>query len=407
MSHFIIVGGGECAARAALTLREKGFDGRITLIGNEPHLPYERPPLSKGVLLEGASPTFVAEAPRYAQENIDMLLGETVTEIDRASKTIHFKTGRTLNYDKLLLATGARARALPDLPFSDKILALRSHDDAMRIRAKLQEGAHIAILGGGFIGLELASIARQLGAAVTLCESLPRLLSRGVPEEIANLLAARHVEAGVKLLFNSKITEINGEGEGVTLTLSEGEAIKADLLIVGIGAIPNTDLAGAAGLEIDNGIAVDAMLRTSDEAVFAAGDCASYPLPLYDNRRVRLESWRNAQEQGVLAATNMMGGQEMIASVPWFWSDQYELSLYHAGVADGATTSIRRDLGDGAFILFHLGEDGRLLAATGIGPGNKVARDIRLAEMLIAARKSPAPQSLAAADVKLKSLLAA
>jgi len=212
MSHFIIVGGGECAARAALTLREKGFDGRITLIGNEPYLPYERPPLSKGVLLEGASPTFVAETPRYAQENIDMLLGETVTAVDRASKTISLGNGRQLCYDKLLLATGARARSLPDLPFSDKVLALRSHDDAICIRAKLQEGAQMAILGGGFIGLELASIARQLGVDVTLCESLPRLLSRGVPEEIANLLAARHVEAGVRLLFNSKIHTQYGFG---------------------------------------------------------------------------------------------------------------------------------------------------------------------------------------------------
>ncbi len=168
-----------------------------------------------------------------------------------------------------------------------------------------------------------------------------------------------------------------------------------------------TQLAEAAGLGVENGIAVDGNLRTSDPSIFAAGDCCSFPLAVYGGRRVRLEAWRNAQEQGALAARNMLGAEEAHAAVPWFWSDQYDLSLHIAGLADGATTHVRRDLGDGAFILFHLADDGRLLAASGIGPGNAVARDIRLAEMLIAKGARPAPGDLADNEVKLKKLLAA
>ena len=189
--------------------------------------------------------------------------------------------------------------------------------------------------------------------------------------------------------------------------LEDGRVVAASLLVVGIGAVPNTELAEAAGLAVDNGIAVDGLLRSSDPDIFAAGDCTSYPLPLYGDRRVRLESWRNAQEQGQLAAANMLGGEEAHCAVPWFWSDQYDMTLQIAGLADGAAATVRRDLGEGAFILFHLDAGGRLIAASGIGRGNAVARDIRLAEMLIAARRHPDPAALAAPETKLKTLLAA
>ncbi|TIX55263.1 MAG: ferredoxin reductase, partial [Mesorhizobium sp.] len=191
----------------------------------------------------------------------------------------------------------------------------------------------------------------------------------------------------------------------VRIALAGGQEILADLAVIGIGAVPVTGLAAEAGLTIDNGIAADAELRTSDPDIFAAGDCCSFPLAVYGGRRVRLEAWRNAQEQGALAARNMLGAGEAHAAVPWFWSDQYGLSLQISGLSDEGSKVVRRDLDDGAFILFHLAQDGRLVAASGIGPGNSVARDIRLAEMLIAKRAKPAPEALGSQTVKLKSLL--
>ena len=407
MADFVIVGAGECGARAAFALREKGFDGTITLIGNEDHLPYERPPLSKEALVAGDGPKLVADAERYAAAGIAVLCGRPVIEIDRTARRVLLGDGTAVPYDKLLLATGARPRSLPGTVCGGRIAALRSHDDAARIRAYLVEGSHIAILGGGFIGLELAASARKLGASVTLIEGLPRILSRGVPAEIAAIVASRHAEEGVEVLCAAKVAGIEERPGEVRLTLEDGRVVAASLLVVGIGAVPNTELAGMAGLAVDNGIAVDGLLRTSDPDILAAGDCTSYPLPLYGDRRVRLESWRNAQEQGQLAAANMLGGGEAHSAVPWFWSDQYDMTLQIAGLADDAVTTVRRDLGEGAFILFHLDAAGRLIAASGIGKGNAVARDIRLAEMLIAARRHPDPVALAAPETKLKTLLAA
>lgn len=407
MADFVIVGAGECGARAAFALREKGFDGTITLIGNEDHLPYERPPLSKEALVAGDGPKLVADAERYAAAGIAVLCGRPVIEIDRTARRVLLGDGTAVPYDKLLLATGARPRSLPGTVCGGRIAALRSHDDAARIRAYLVEGSHIAILGGGFIGLELAASARKLGASVTLIEGLPRILSRGVPAEIAAIVASRHAEEGVEVLCAAKVAGIEERPGEVRLTLEDGRVVAASLLVVGIGAVPNTELAGMAGLAVDNGIAVDGLLRTSDPDILAAGDCTSYPLPLYGDRRVRLESWRNAQEQGQLAAANMLGGGEAHSAVPWFWSDQYDMTLQIAGLADDAATTVRRDLGEGAFILFHLDAAGRLIAASGIGKGNAVARDIRLAEMLIAARRHPDPVALAAPETKLKTLLAA
>jgi 3-phenylpropionate/trans-cinnamate dioxygenase ferredoxin reductase subunit len=407
MVNFVIVGAGECGARAAFALRDKGFDGTITLIGSETHLPYERPPLSKDALVAGDGPKLVAEAERYAKARIDVRTGKTVSEIDRDGMRVVFGDGTAIPYDKLLLTTGARPRVLPGTTHGGRIAALRSHDDAARIRAHLVEGSHIAILGGGFIGLELAASARKLGATVTLVEGLPRVLSRGVPAEIAAIVAGRHAAEGVEVLCGAKVAGVEELPGEVRIALEDGRVVSANLLVVGIGAVPNTELAEAAGLAVENGIAVDGQLRTSDPDIFAAGDCTSYPLPLYGERRIRLESWRNAQEQGLLAAANMLGGAEAHSAVPWFWSDQYDMTLQIAGLADGAVTTVRRDMGEGAFILFHLDAEGRLIAASGIGPGNAVARDIRLAEMLIAARIHPDPAELAAPETKLKKLLAA
>ncbi|MDX0432764.1 ferredoxin reductase [Sinorhizobium medicae] len=408
MRQIVIVGAGECGARAAFALREQGFDGEITLIGAEPLLPYERPPLSKDGLAAAAAPKFIAAPERYHEAKIAVLTGTAVDAIDRARKTVTLSDGRSVAYDRLLLATGARPRALPGMSCSSaRIRMLRTHADALTIRAALAPGLKLAIIGGGFIGLELAATARRLGAEVVLVEGLPRILSRGVPGEIAAVVAKRHRQEGVEIICGAGIAAIEEGAGGASLLLAGGGRIDADLVVVGIGAVPNSELARAAGLMIDNGIAVDERLCTSDPDILAAGDCCSFPLSHYGGRRVRLEAWRNAQDQGARAAANLIGAGEHIASVPWFWSDQYELTLQISGLAEGTAATVRRDLEEGAFILFHLDGEGRLIAASGIGPGNAVARDIRLAEMLIAAGAKPDPQALASPDIRLKKLLAA
>ncbi|NKQ83581.1 NAD(P)/FAD-dependent oxidoreductase [Rhizobium ruizarguesonis] len=408
MAHFVILGAGECGARAAFALREKGFAGEITLVGAEPLHPYERPPLSKAGSADASDPKFIAAAEKYIENGIRLLTGLEARDFDPASRIVTLSDGTALSYDKLLLATGAAARSFPGAPVGSRhIRSLRTHHDAAALREAMKPGRHIAIIGGGFIGLELAATARLLGAEVTVIEGLERVLKRGVPEEIAHLITERHRAEGVDIRCGVSIEALTEETGKALIRLSTGEVIEADLVLVGIGARPNVEIAERAGLAIDNGIAVDTYLQTSAADVFAAGDCCSFPLPIYGGRRVRLESWRNAQEQGTLAAANMLGFNEAVSSVPWFWSDQYDMTLQISGLAEGAAMHQRRDLGAGAFILFHLDADGRLIAASGIGPGNAVARDIRLAEMLISARAHPNPAALAASDIKLKSLLAA
>ncbi|MEW9307246.1 NAD(P)/FAD-dependent oxidoreductase [Labrys neptuniae] len=409
--HMVIIGAGEAGSRAAFALRELGFAGSVTLIGEETHLPYERPPLSKDALTteDAPGPKTIATAARFEASAITCLTGIKVHGIDRVAKQAHLSDGRTLAYHRLLLATGASARRiiLPGDGDDRHCVTLRRFEDVARLRGHFRPGARIAIIGGGFIGLEVAASAIQRGAGVTLIEVQQRILSRGVPEEIARMVEARHLASGVELVCGISILSLQDRGGQAVLRLANGREIAADLVVAGVGAVPSTELAEAAGLAIENGIAVDAQLRTSDPSIFAAGDCCSFPLPVYDNRRVRLESWRNAQDHGALAARNMLGANDMISAVPWFWSDQYDLSLQVAGLVDQGCSIVRRDLGPHAVLQFHLDGTGRLVAASGIGPGNAVARDIRLAEMLIARRTRPSAAALSAPNVNLKSLLAA
>ncbi|PTE10647.1 ferredoxin reductase [Mesorhizobium helmanticense] len=404
----VIIGAGECGGRAALTLRDLSFDGPVTLIGDEPHLPYERPPLSKEAMT-GDAPAIkaIVSDELLAERSIKHIHSVQAVAIDRAAHSVRLSDGSTMPYDKLLLATGSTPRRLPMQGLGPRCVYLRTFNDALAIRAHLKAGNRTAIIGGGFIGLELAAAARRLGASVTVIEAQPRILMRGVPAEIAGIIHQAHEAEGVKILTGQAIAAIADDGTDVRITLAGGGDIVADLAVIGIGAVPVTALAAEGGLTIDNGIAVDAELRTSDPDIFAAGDCCSFPLAVYGGRRVRLEAWRNAQEQGALAARNMLGAGEAHAAVPWFWSDQYGLTLQISGLSDEGRSTVRRDLDDGAFILFHLAQDGRLVAASGIGRGNAVARDIRLAEMLIARRAKPAPEALGSQTVKLKSLLAA
>jgi len=316
--------------------------------------------------------------------------------------------GTSLAYDKLLLATGARPRKLErDGSEIAGIVYLRTMDDCIALRHRLTPGSSLLVLGGGFLGLEIAATAAARGVRVTVIEAQPRIMMRGVPEAIAAVIAARHAAAGVEIVCGTAIAHIDAGASGAVVTLADGRSMSGDLLVASVGAIPNTELAAASGIVVSNGILVDPHLATSDPDIYAAGDCCAFPLASHDGRIVRLESWRSATDQAEIVAGNMMGERASYAAVPWFWSDQFELTLQVAGLADPTLVTVRRDLGDGAFILFHLDDAGRLLAASGIGPGGAVAREIRLAEMLIARRAQPDPLLLARPDAKLKAMLAA
>lgn len=392
----VIVGAGECGTRAAFTLREEGWDGRIVLAGTEP--PYERPPLSKTGEYKP-----ICGGAALSEAGITFLPGVEAAGLDTAGHVVELADGRRLPYRSLLLATGARARRLP---FGGApVHVLRSHADATALRAKLAPGRRVAVIGGGFIGLELAAAAAAQNCRVTVIELGPRLMGRGVPARVAAIMAERHVQKGVDIRCGTGVTGLAQTASGITITLAEGTFVEADVVVAGVGAVPETSLAWAAGIETADGVVVDARFATSAPDVFAAGDCCRYPHPRYDGRLLRLESWRAAQEHGAAAARAMLGGTEPYEGVPWFWSDQHDYTLQVAGLAGEADREVVRVRPDGVEIWFGLSDGGRLVAAAAAGPGNCVARDIRLAEMLIARRAALDPALLADPGVGLKSVL--
>src|SRR5438270_3108177 len=397
----VIVGAGEAGARAAMALREHGWAGAITLIGEESHLPYERPPLSKRLLVEDDAPvpTILGEE-RLRDSEITFLRDAPVTEVDRSAKEVTLSSGERLPYQRLLIATGARPRRL-SVKGAEHAIYLRTLDDAVWLKSLLTRGKRLVIIGGGFIGLELAASALQRSSLVTVIELAPRILIRGVPQILAEKLDRRHRDAGVDLRTGTGLAGIGPN----SIDLADGSHIECDAVIAGVGAIPETDLAARAGLEIDNGVRVDENLRTRDPDVFAAGDCCSFAHPLYGHRRIRLEAWRNAQDQGTLVAKNMIGTLAPHDAVPWFWSDQYDLTLQIAGLADEGTSTVIRSLGAAAEVHFHLAQDGRLVAASGLGPNGAIAREVRLAERLIARGARPAAAVLADPTINLNALL--
>jgi 3-phenylpropionate/trans-cinnamate dioxygenase ferredoxin reductase component len=404
-AHMVIVGAGLAGARAAAELREAGFAGRVTLIANEPHRPYDRPPLSKAVLLKEKSPGECAlfADTFFGDHSIDLMLSTEVTAIDREDRAVLLSNGERIGYSRLLLATGASPKTL-NVPGSTLpgVMTLRTVDDARYLAARLHDGQRIAIAGGGFIGLEVAASAVAAGCRVTIIEAGERLLMRAVPREIAARIEARHRDAGVQFRFGAQMAAIAGDRAVEEIRLADGEIIHCDTVVVGIGAAPRTALAQAAGLAVEDGVVVDERLRTSDPAIFAAGDVCSFPHPLY-GRRVRLECWKNADDQGRVAARNMLGEDLRCGDVPWFWSDQYELSIQIAGLPAFSSTTVVRETAD-TLLLFHLSAEGTLIAASGVG--RAVGRDIRMGQMLIARNARIPAEELADPSVKLKSLLA-
>jgi len=403
----VIIGAGEAGVRAAITLREQGHQGPVTLINAENRPPYERPPLSKGYLTgEQSALVPINGVEELTGQDVVLRTGLSVTSIDRTGQRALTSSGEALAYDRLLIATGARARtlSLPGLS-PDSILTLRSARDAQRIQSRVKPGLKVVIVGGGFIGLELAASLTQIGAQVCVLEALPQVLQRVVPRAISELILAEHRRRGVDVRLSAALEAAESRNNKIQLTLKDGSLLETDLIIAGIGAEPNTELADATGLSIDNGISVNPQMRTSDPAIFAAGDCCSFPLGLYDDARVRLESWRGAQEQGETAAQNMLGVEAVYNQAPWFWSDQYDLTLQISGLPGFASRTVSRELGERSRLLFHLYDDGRLLAASGIAPGNGIAKQIKIAERLINRRARPDLRNLADPNYNIKNFL--
>ena len=346
------------------------------------------------------SPVLLLDEATIASLKATWRGGVAATAIDREAHEVVLADGGRIPYRKLLIATGAKPRRL-SIPGAERAMLLRDFPDTLALRRVFTAGARIAVVGGGFIGLELASSAAKLGCQVAVIEAQPRILLRGVPEEIAAIVAARHLEAGVGIITSARIAEIAADG----VILADGRRIAADILIAGIGAAPATELGERAGLAMDNGIDCDDHMRTSDPDIYAAGDCCSFPHPVFGGRRLRMEAWRSAQDQAAIATANMAGGDRRFEAVPWFWSDQYDLNLQIAGLPDEGRRVVRRPLKDGAFILCHLKEDGTLVGASGVGRGNLIARDVKLLELLIGKKAQPAEANLADPEFQLRTLL--
>jgi len=397
-----IAGAGHAAGQVVATLRQKKFNGKIILIGEEPWLPYQRPPLSKKFLAGELPAERLHFKPEsfYDDPSIEVRLGTRIDAVDRGNKTLQTADGDTLTFDKLVFATGARPRLL-DLPGVelDGIHYLRTIADVTGIRSQLKQGARLVIVGAGYIGLEVAAVASQLGADVSVIELEDRVMSRVVSPQLSDFYQHEHSSHGVKLLLSTGITEFSGDGQVTTIDLSNGDQIAADLVVIGIGVVPNTELASDAGLDVDNGIVVDNQCQTSDPDIFAVGDCTQHPNDIL-GYRVRLESVHNAVEQAKTAASNICGEESSYAQVPWFWSDQYDLKLQIAGLSQGYDQTIVRGIPDSrSFSCLYLRE-GQLIAVDAVNS----PKDFMQSKALIAAHAVIDPDLLANAEIELKNL---
>ena len=368
MAGMVIVGAGHAAGQAAASLRQEKYTGSITIVGDEPHVPYQRPPLSKQYLSgeQDISRVYLRPEKFYADKDISLKLGVRATALNPADRTVNLDSGETVDYDKLILATGSRPRILniqgSDL---DGIHYLRTIADVDAIRAEMQSGKSLVIVGGGYIGLEVAAVSAEAGMTVHVLEMEERILQRVTTEEMSAYYHNLHTGRGVNIHTSTGVTGFAGDGRVDKVLCGDAGEFAADLVIVGIGIIANIELAEEAGLTCDNGIVVDQHCCTSDPHIYAAGDCTNHHNPLL-NRRLRLESVPNAMEQARVCANNMLGGEKIYSSMPWFWSDQYELKLQMVGFsADGNQQVVRGSMADNKFAVFYL-NDGVLVSADAV-----------------------------------------
>ena len=394
----MIIGAGQAGGRAAEALRAAGYPGEVVLFGDERHEPYERPRLSKSVLL-GEEPTAAATMhPRewYAAQRITLRSRVRVEAIAPRSQVVITADGQRLEYSKLLLCTGSRVRPLTGAPDGlAGVHYLRTLEDSDRLSAELEPGRRLVVIGGGFIGLEVASSALKRGVAVTVVERQPAILDRVLPAVIAAQVASLHTAHGVSLRLGVPVERIHGNGAVKSVELADGTELPADLVVIGIGIIPNTELAENAGAASNDGVVVDEYCRTTLDNVYAAGDVTNHYNPILE-RRVRLESWQNAQNQAIAAARNIAGSPQRYAEVPWFWSDQLGTNIQMVGVAEPGMQLVWR----GECLAFGLVNE-RLRLAVGFNMGG----EIRTARRLIEARVPLSAKRLADSSVRLKDLL--
>jgi 3-phenylpropionate/trans-cinnamate dioxygenase ferredoxin reductase subunit len=354
--RIVVVGGGAGSAAAVAGLRQEGFDGEITLISAEDTVPYERPPLSKDYLMGRSGSVPVKDPAWYEQQSVELLLGRRATRLDLAGSTVALSDGPVIGYDQLLLATGVRPRVLPGID-GDGVCYLRTVRDAAELRDRIGAAGHVAVLGGGFIGCEVASAAMQLGKRATILEALPTLLHRALGPDLGEVVAALHREAGVDVRTGQQVNGLTSRpGGGVTITTGDGP-VDADVLVVGVGTVPNQELAEQAGLPVGGGILVDEHFATAVPGVWAVGDVAAQHLPGY-GRRVRVEHHDTALRHGRAVARNMLGQREPFRDVHWFWSDQFEHTIQSAGLAEvTGPLVIRGSLEQRGFSAFSLDGD--------------------------------------------------
>jgi anthranilate 1,2-dioxygenase ferredoxin reductase subunit len=381
-------------------LRQHAPDAEITLIGDEPHPPYQRPPLSKAYLTDGLATAALLLQPEsfYGEQRISLRLGTRATGIDRAAKHVDLADGSRVAYDQLLIATGCRARRLSTfdhLPMH----YLRSLQDAERIRPELGPGRSVVLIGGGFIGLEIAASAAKLGAGVTVLELAPRLMGRAMPPIVSDFARALHERHGVRLELGIKIELIEATSGGLVVRTEQGQHV-CDLLLAGVGAIPNTELAADAGLVVDDGIRVDGHGRTSDPGIYAAGDVTRHDNPIL-GRAIRIESWQVALNQTAVVARCMLGAPEPYAELPWMWTDQYDCNIQALGLpSPDADLIVRGDVAGGKFTALELGQSGRITAAITVNNG----RDMSALRRLTVAKTSWPREVLADAARPLAEL---
>ncbi|WP_372810267.1 NAD(P)/FAD-dependent oxidoreductase [Litorivivens sp.] len=399
----VIIGAGQAGGDMTTALRQQGFEGRIVLIGEEPALPYRRPPLSKAYLSGEMSEAqlYIKPASTYEKQNVDVKTGVRVESIDRAAHTVTLDTGEVIEYTKLAFCTGGHARRLP-LAGAEKpnVHYVRTIADIERLKAQFQPGKRLLIIGGGYIGLEAAAVGIKKELNVTLVEALPRLLARVTGPELSEYYYGVHSAKGVDIKLGAGVEALEGGDMVETVVLADGTRLQADVIIVGIGLIPNTELAEAAGLDVDNGILVDLQCRSSDPDIFAAGDCANHDHGFL-LRRIRLESVPNASEGARVIAATICGKETQHNGAPWFWSDQYDLKLQMVGINQGyEEVVIRGSMEDNNFSAFYLANGVIISADTVNRP-----KDFMIAKKLVAGRVKSDAATLSDETVDLKSLL--
>jgi 3-phenylpropionate/trans-cinnamate dioxygenase ferredoxin reductase component len=398
----VVVGANLAGGRAVETLRAEGYDGTITMIGDEPIQPYERPPLSKE-FLRGEQPidkAFLRTEQWYRDNTIELRLGVRAEHLDIKGHSVSLSDGSKVAWNKLLLATGARPRRL-DVSGSDMpgVLLLRTVVDAIAINDQLKPGARVVVIGAGFIGSEVAASARMKGCEVTIVEIFDVPLQRALGPEVGAAFTSLHLDNGVTLRLGTQVKAFRGDTWVRTVELSDGTTLEADVVIVGVGVVPNVEVAEDAGLVCNDGIVVNELCKTSAPDVFAAGDVANHPNPILGHR-IRIEHWQNAQNQGAHAAKTMMGSTEPYSEVPWFWSDQYDLNLQMAGhPVKWDRIVVRGSLQDRKGCAFYM-DKGRMIAAVGLNSG----KEVRGAKALIAAGITPSDAALADTGTDLRAL---